>query len=420
MGNIKYLGKDYKSVISKLGIFACSFLVAVVAAYIYSPIVGSHATDNEEIKITVGLNTNLALNIDVNRLDFSFQPSEEGTFLSQPITATVSTNSADGYELYFSSIDDETDMINSFYGVNDVIASDFNGTVTSSTMLKNKWGYSLNNTDFSRIPTLSNQLTVKNINHFPSTAERESIINIGIKVASDIAAGSYEKSVVFSTIAHEDVAKMQDFLCSDLPNIGDTTVLMDARTARSYRVGRLADNQCWMLNDLGFNGRITLTSDDSDLPEGETFTFTDYTLPNGSVYVTFGTATAGWGRIDGNYVDGANSPQSICPKGWRLPTGGPNSDFAWLVETYDTVDKLKAQPFNLNIENSYAMNGDNGSVQDGGLAGFFSSTANKVASGRRYYYMLHVYDYDNDNHENISIGATSSTYGYNVRCIARN
>ena len=127
MGKIEYLGKDYKNIIGKLGIFAGTLLVAILATYIYLPISGSHATEDEDAKITVGLKTTLSLNIDVNRLDFSFQPSEDGTFLSQPITATVGTNSVDGYELYFSSIDNETDMINGFYGVSDVVSSDFNG-----------------------------------------------------------------------------------------------------------------------------------------------------------------------------------------------------------------------------------------------------------------------------------------------------
>ncbi len=419
MGKIEYLGKDYKNIIGKLGIFAGTLLVTILAAYIYSPISGSHATEDEEAKISVGLNTTLSLNIDVNRLDFSFQPSEDGTFLSQPITATVSTNSADGYELYFSSIDNETDMINAFYGVNDVISSGFNGTVTNSTMTKNTWGYSLNNTDFSKIPTLSNQLTVKNLDHIPSSAEKTSVVNIGIKVASDIAAGSYEKSVVFSTIAHESVAKMQEFSCSDLPNVGDTTVLMDVRNGKNYRVGRLADNQCWMLNELGIGDGARISSDDSDLPEGETFTVGSYTV-NTVGWYTYGTATAGWGRVNENYAAGANSPKSICPKGWRLPTGGPNSDFSWLMETYNTIDALEAQPFNLNIGNSYAMNGDSGSVQDGGIVGLLSSTAYSLYNNNKRYYMFYVTSYPSKLGGSITNNYTTSSYGYNVRCIARN
>ena len=46
--------------------------------------------------------------------------------------------------------------------VSSVIASDFSGTVTSSTMAKNKWGYSLDNTDFLKIPTLNNQESLWN------------------------------------------------------------------------------------------------------------------------------------------------------------------------------------------------------------------------------------------------------------------
>ena len=86
----------------------------------------------------------ISLTLDTNALELSVAtPSSEGVFTKGTITATTTTNSTGGYELYFSSEDNNTDMVHENTDVSSVIASDFSGTVTSSTMANNKWGYSL-------------------------------------------------------------------------------------------------------------------------------------------------------------------------------------------------------------------------------------------------------------------------------------
>ena len=98
--------------------------------------------------------------------------------------------------------------------VSNVISSDFSGTVTSETMAANKWGYSLNNTDFSKIPALNDQATLKNIDHYPTTSEKTTTVNIGMKVDINLPSGTYVKNVIFSVVAHETLAPtptMQEF-----------------------------------------------------------------------------------------------------------------------------------------------------------------------------------------------------------------
>jgi uncharacterized protein (TIGR02145 family) len=175
-------------------------------------------------------------------------------------------------------------MTNALPGVESVIASDFSGTVTSSAMASNKWGYSLNNTDFSKIPTQSAQTTIKNIDHFPAAAEKTTTVNIGMKVDTNIPSGTYSKNVVFSAIAHAtpipkvgifSITDMQDMtsaICAenttpaasatdfdwDGSHNGDTgfvprTVLTDTRDGSRYLVSKLADGNCWMSQNLGLD-----------------------------------------------------------------------------------------------------------------------------------------------------------------------
>lgn len=114
-------------------------------------------------------------------------------------------------------------------------------------------------------------------------------------------------------------------------------------TTRNYKVAKLADGNCWMLNDLklGDTKTITLTPSDSDvssnfsLPAMKTSGTSSYTAARvygpvpgdtGSGATNYGylynwtAATAG--ETTSTMPDGSgNAPHSICPKGWSLPTG---------------------------------------------------------------------------------------------------
>ena len=132
--------------------------------------------------------------------------------------------------------------------------------------------------------------------------------------------------------------------------------LVDTRdgNTRTYTVARLPDGYCWMTQNLnlGTNTAITLTSNDTDLEEGTTFTLpasdptdfsttaseanynkatvlNDMTIPNYTVngttysgkvtgYYSYAAATA-----DTSTYSKSNATEvttSICPKNWDLPT----------------------------------------------------------------------------------------------------
>ncbi len=128
------------------------------------------------------------------------------------------------------------------------------------------------------------------------------------------------------------------------------TQVQDARDSHTYWVQKLADNKCWMLTNLGYTGGGTNTySDTKTLTNGTggatTYTVASYyvtpsttnftTEPDAPSTSTNGTGQYGYlynfcaangGQVGNGACDGASSTAvnttiSICPAGWRLPTG---------------------------------------------------------------------------------------------------
>ncbi len=162
--------------------------------------------------------------------------------------------------------------------------------------------------------------------------------------------------------------------CNNM-NIGDVTALTDTRDNNTYAVAKLADNQCWMIENLRLGGEepITLNSNNTNLAQGASFTLpasqdptqtawcdwqssadcynqsmlssnnttntisnmTSSTLGNKESkgiysmgnYYNWYSATAGTGTYS---TTRGNATGSICPAGWHLPTGYTNGEFSAL------------------------------------------------------------------------------------------
>jgi len=153
-----------------------------------------------------------------------------------------------------------------------------------------------------------------------------------------------------------------------------TATLTDTRDGKQYQVSKLADGNCWMTQNLrlGSDEAITLSSFDSDITE-------TYTLPavqtsgnsgwnndlphiydtgsdeTGAIY-NWLAATAGSGANEEYTSDIHNS---ICPKGWTLPSMGAEDSFTSLLAAYgwnnksQAVDTLTQSPFNFVFSGGY-------------------------------------------------------------------
>lgn len=408
----------------KVGIFSGSLLVAFVAAYFYSPVIKSNASNKASApRVRVSIGEVISLSLDTTALSLSASsPSSTGVFTHGQFTATVETNSMSGYELYFSSEDSSTDMIHVDSTVSDVISSDFSGTVTSDTMDANKWGYSLDGTNFLKIPTLSSQAIVKNIDHAPTDSEKITPVYIGAKISSSLTSGSYKKRVYFSAVAHvtpetrtiTDITEMQQMTSAICYNtaVNVRKTLIDTRDDSEYSVRKAPDGRCYMGDNLKLTNK-QITSEDSDVSA-------DFTVPasssgfstqdtsnmylysgNNTGYYTFYAATAGTGGTD---LSSGDAPSSICPKGWRLPTNG---ELQTLYSFYDNVsfDRLDA-----NLFVGYILRGRMYELNNHGM--FWASTTYNSEYAKTVYL-------DSDEEKILADNRTAKYAGAAIRCVAK-
>lgn len=241
---------------------------------------------------------------------------------------------------------------------------------TQTAFPSNFYGYSLDNTTFHPLPANTSPAEIK-ATTAPSTDTTS--FTLGAKVNNDLASGTYTDTVVFSLVANIiPIPYLQDLTLETCRSFttGQQYTYADRRDEKLYTISKLADGRCWMTQnlDLGDSTKDTiLTPADSDVS-------TNFTIPassvqtsgtgswisnvdtikiydNGNTWIeptsagnnatvmTTGTpdvsskyignyynwyaATAGTGT---NSVTFGNASSSICPKGWKLPTGGPDGD----------------------------------------------------------------------------------------------
>ena len=199
------------------------------------------------------------------------------------------------------------------------------------------------------------------------------------------------------------------------PNYVPTVTLTDTRDNNTYTVSKLADGECWMTQNLRIAGK-TITPADSNvtanytIPASSISGFSSYDTSNayvdsdGGIY-TWYTATAGTGTYALS-TQGQNTAVSICPKGWRLPTGGNNGEFKTLYDNYNSSSALRSNPINFTLSGyvSSSLRDDQGSY-----GGYWSSTV--VSNYNAYILGLDI----------LNAYITHSPVkrdGYSVRCIA--
>ena len=264
--------------------------------------------------------------------------------------------------------------------------------------------------------------------------------------------------------AHED---LQGWLGCELMRVGEVTALRDSRDDNAYAVAKLADNKCWMIENLRLDDSAELSSanthnpslpitniydvtnpttsnhlstttdptttawctansstcdDQSMLATNNTTLFTNNIATSYSIssnvysygnYYNWYSATAG----NGKYENGSDfvAPGDICPSGWHLPTSGSASTEFFALDvalggtggpTYDTTLSSAYRSYPNNFIYSFVVD---------------ASINNGVPTG--YYWSSSVEN--NARASILSIGQSSTAkgifpkyYGLSVRCIA--
>ena len=356
---------------------ACAtFLIFVLSLITISGLTfnssNTFAANSASIDANVNIRDSLTLNITRNgaptsNVTLNLDPASN-PFSYQDLDIAVGTNNETGYVLNMSAtntnlvnVADNTKTIPTLSTGTSITETEFRNCTTSDCL--NKWGYSKDS---------GNYIPFKNI-ELLSNSERTNNDHTTLRFATKIdytkPSGQYETNLIFEATANPLLDVMQD-LNSALCTTSGPLAVIDSRDNQKYYVQRLADGNCWMLNNLRLGQDksttdiIYLNNTDSDvngsfelkgkLSDGifisttidnindvndssQYYCTTDY-----GCYYNWFTSTAGVGD---HTTTSGNVNYSICPKGWTLPT---QTQFTSLSTAYNnSATALLVNPTNL-------------------------------------------------------------------------
>ncbi len=358
------------------------------------------------IGIDFTFNPTLSVNISSDLIINNLVPGSGSD--SNIINVSVATNASHGYTLSAIMNGNNSDLTHTNNSINDSY-NVFSSIATDSSLpnltTDNTWGYSYklsNDTNWNNYSGLSNSVN-KVLFNTDSNTSGPIDFKIAAKASNTQPSGEYTGTINFIAITkptpmnlaesyfahgktrHNGYYTMQDMtteICNDTEVIGEgsQTELIDIRDNKVYWATKLADNHCWMTQnlDLDLDSNRTYTHWDTDLgwtvmdeeaewkPERSTINFSgatvdgwanNYTRPYsanpGDVYYYTSNSDAddikynslqeciNAGHNDcthyhaGNYYNWSaavgsndtssiqsqysNAPNSVCPKNWRLP-----------------------------------------------------------------------------------------------------
>ena len=309
------------------------------------------------IALTLNLPTASAipsLTLAANQQNINITIPEGGGTASATTTITTNTVNETGYKLTASLAQAEPGIDISLRG----------GDISTNTsLIANATPLSLKTT------------TEANLNDTVDTTE----VTLTFTIDGTVTPGQKQLKLGYTATDNDPipVASIQSFTasnCTALPIYDGTNedaivTRADSRggITRTYRIAKLADGNCWMLDNLKLGSTtnsINLTSADTDIADG--FTLPQVTAATGAgsfddpgVYgpvpgdtgsgatnygylYNFSAATAGETRT--SLPAGDNTAQySICPANWILPTGGVNDTIDWMPKDTSDFNILNAR-----------------------------------------------------------------------------
>ncbi len=303
--------------------------------------------------------------------------------------------------------------------------------VPLSNLGTNTWGYALSTGRQATSSMLYKGLSgsTNAISAYDSAANPTSAQDFTLAFAANIGtdkpADHYVANVLVSVAANpgevtgtlSDLTYMQQLtsaICkSSSPE--ETGELIDNRDGKKYRVAKLKDDNCWMVQNLDYDDPGTPAANRFTKATGVSgWTSTDasyraYYDPGGPTtgnYYSFQAATNGTGSSA--TTDGANASGSICPTNWKLPTSKvtTSGSFAGLTNGLNFTS-IQISPY-------YFVAGGNvnsGKLSYAGSYGYYwSSTAR---SGTNAYFL----GFDSST---VAPSGTNGRYvGMSVRCLVQ-
>lgn len=395
----------------------------------------------ETTKYSTEIAPALKITIPADTIDITVDPSSK-PFDSKNFSITVATNNLTGYNLTMSS--ESTSLIKTDDSTKTIpTLTALDGGYTQDTFEANKWGYKIGSANY--IPFVSGAEIARSDS---TTNGDTTTMTFATKVDFLQSAGVYKTELNFTAVVNPLPTYIQNLdasMCTE-----DPLLVVDNRDNEEYLVQRLADGNCWMLDNLrldptevsldALKGNTNATNEiltyfktgggESPYPAdgvSSEWTSDSYELPlvdaNYKDVVASTTYGSGSGKIGvrynycaasaGSYCYSAssgtgNAAYDICPTGWRLPVGGDASDstneFNNLYLAYDSDHVTYKTALSLLLSGA---NGDG----SGSSYGYFWSS---VPSSDRAMGILRV-------HPQYAAPGNSffRYYGSSVRCILK-
>lgn len=282
------IGRRYVSWVGKGSLLMMGMLMLVL----FFPVVtgGAEALTNTTSIAKTRAVVNAAATVSValdSEVDIEITPTTEGAFGLAKANLKVATNNPAGYAIYLNTLDATNAMTNDTSSLMGEI-----GAVASKRVAQdfdnNTWGFALTQTaataatEYQAVPLKSAEV----LRTSELTKEDSYDLTFGAKVDGVLPAGQYSNSVMVSVVANplqitnlSQLIYMQDMtagICAETP-VETTKQLIDVRDGKEYWVAKLADNNCWMTQNLALDllAGEKLTSADSDVTS-------DWVVPTGT------------------------------------------------------------------------------------------------------------------------------------------
>lgn len=374
-------------------------------------------------------------------IDLEILPTAAGNISSESANISITTSQTASFRVLVNTTE-QTNLTNKFHPSSPI--SSFSTATPLNTFPLNTWGIYLgsstpnNSFTFSPLSTTPTEM----VNNDLANASGTYKLAIGAKVDTSLPAGMYSNTIIISVLAEPpeitslaEATYLQEVtpeICSN-SNLEQAYTLTDKRDSKVYNVAKLRDGNCWFQEDLklSLSTNTPLTSNNSNIlpdKDGSTHSWTpNNNTNNGLVNATDTTDNGRSWIVNGHYyyqysalVAGTNPnynetvTESICPKGWELPTfvnSVEHGDYYGLMNAYSSTS-LNSQL--LGFVATGAVNTDRGAIGEAQGMLVWSGTPETSNSARILYALYFPV-----------VGSAASTfttlprgYGAVARCVA--
>lgn len=241
--------------------------------------------DGNTTDFSITVNPSVSLSVSSASVNFEITPTMQGTYNSANFTVTSATNNVYGYTLTMSTnnVNLTSNTVNPNTGTTPTIptltetqdgitAAQFEASTDSSVL--NHYGVAIGANNYNAMKA-SDQVkkTIAN-----NTTADTTTINLASKLDLLTVPGVYSTTLNFQiaanplpggleeayqsagkskkTINGKQYYAMQDMspaICSNATAVGDVIEVYDSRDDTIYHIGKLADDRCWLLDNLAIN-----------------------------------------------------------------------------------------------------------------------------------------------------------------------